>query len=256
MNKGLIRVLACLALIATITAIKSSASASDEGEPATVSSVDCEARHQFGTGDWYSPDGTTCVLANYFPNEDPALSFAIQLWRTENPDQYQDYLNRAIEHANGGSASVDERDPATRNSTTTAAAPTDFPSADFVCTVRHGFGTGDWYSPDRRTCALVNYFPGESPAFGAAIELWRTEDPDLYQSYLDRIPAPATPNRYQAVVASGQRTCGLRVNGTINCWGGYSYERSEPPEGTFTSIAASDIYMCALATDQTIACWG
>lgn len=65
------------------------------GAQEPLTGQDCEGRHGFGAGDWYSPDGSTCVLVNYFPDESPALGTAVKLWRTENPEQFQHYLEQA-----------------------------------------------------------------------------------------------------------------------------------------------------------------
>jgi alpha-tubulin suppressor-like RCC1 family protein len=50
--------------------------------------------------------------------------------------------------------------------------------------------------------------------------------------------------------------CAIRSDGTPTCWGGTSLARTSPPDGEFTSVAASDLHACAIATDGTIHCWG
>jgi hypothetical protein len=54
--------------------------------------------------------------------------------------------------------------------------------------------------------------------------------------------------------------CGLRTDGSIDCWGGFG-PITTPPAGTFTQVVAgggtlADQHACALASDGTAACWG
>ncbi|WP_420435780.1 beta strand repeat-containing protein [Candidatus Poriferisocius sp.] len=55
----------------------------------------CYEIYGIGYGDWYSPDGQSCVLVNYFPNTHPAHGSAVKAWIEEYPDQYQHYLDQA-----------------------------------------------------------------------------------------------------------------------------------------------------------------
>ena len=55
----------------------------------------CYEIYGIGYGDWYSPDGQSCVLVNYFPNTHPAHGNAVKAWIEEYPDQYQHYLDQA-----------------------------------------------------------------------------------------------------------------------------------------------------------------
>jgi hypothetical protein len=51
-------------------------------------------------------------------------------------------------------------------------------------------------------------------------------------------------------------TCGVRTDGTAQCWGDNSYNVSSPPDGTFTSISAGYYHSCGVRTDGTAECWG
>ena len=129
----------------------------------------------FGYGDWYSPDRQSCVLVNYFPNTHPAHGNAVKAWIQEHPDQYQQYLDQT----------------STGSQTTSQAPNSTQPVAQLLaagqsCYDIFGFGYGDWYSPDRQSCVLVNYFPNTHPAHGNAVKAWIQEHPDQYQQYLDQ----------------------------------------------------------------------
>ena len=64
--------------------------------------------------------------------------------------------------------------------------------------------------------------------------------------------------QYTAIAASGSRTCAIRTDGTIDCWGGNLFANA--PTGQYTAIAAGGFdygdYFCAIRTDGTIDCWG
>ena len=51
--------------------------------------------------------------------------------------------------------------------------------------------------------------------------------------------------------------CGLRTDGTIDCWGSdWHGQISNVPEGKFTQLDAGGEHACALRTNGTIECWG
>ena len=51
-------------------------------------------------------------------------------------------------------------------------------------------------------------------------------------------------------------TCGLRHDGTIECWGSNDWGQLDAPEGHFILIAADGDSSCGLRFDSTIECWG
>ena len=71
--------------------------------------------------------------------------------------------------------------------------------------------------------------------------------------------------RFTAVAAGFGHSCGLRLDGTIDCW--WSHENNEhderinfgqvnAPSGRFTAVSAGVIHSCAIGTDETVTCWG
>ena len=50
--------------------------------------------------------------------------------------------------------------------------------------------------------------------------------------------------------------CGVRVDGTVECWGYNSRGQADPPEGKFSFIDGGLDFLCGLRTGGTIACWG
>ena len=62
--------------------------------------------------------------------------------------------------------------------------------------------------------------------------------------------------RFRAVAAGSASTCGLHSDGTITCWGNNALGQAEAPGGWFETVIAGGGHMCGLRTDDTITCWG
>ena len=73
-------------------------------------------------------------------------------------------------------------------------------------------------------------------------------------------PAPtATPTptpAFTSVSAVNNHTCGLREDGTVECWGDNDWGQSTPPGGQFLSVSAGGLHSCGLRDDGTVKCWG
>ena len=61
---------------------------------------------------------------------------------------------------------------------------------------------------------------------------------------------------FHSLSAGRFHTCGLRKDGTVECWGDNSYGRSSPPSGMFRSVSARYLHTCGVREDGTVACWG
>jgi hypothetical protein len=66
----------------------------------------------------------------------------------------------------------------------------------------------------------------------------------------------ALPGGFTHVSAGAYYTCGVRVDGTVACWGESGSSASTPPSGTFTRLSASGNHTCGVRSDGTVACWG
>ncbi len=58
------------------------------------------------------------------------------------------------------------------------------------------------------------------------------------------------------VSASQRFACGLRVDGTISCWGQNDDGQASPPSGTFVAVETLGSAGCGLRIDGEIQCWG
>ena len=68
--------------------------------------------------------------------------------------------------------------------------------------------------------------------------------------------ADAPPGRFSAVAAGGWHTCGLRVNGSVDCWGDNTHGQTDAPDGRYTAVAAGWTHTCAVRAGDSVLCWG
>ena len=73
----------------------------------------------------------------------------------------------------------------------------------------------------------------------------------------DYIGQAAPPDgRFVAVSAGNQHTCGIRYDGTAECWGSAHSGHATPPPGRFAAVAAAYFQTCGIRQDGSIECWG
>ncbi len=61
---------------------------------------------------------------------------------------------------------------------------------------------------------------------------------------------------FVSVSAGGLHTCGVKTDGSVECWGEDLFGGATPPDGLFSSISAGDRHTCGVKTDGSIVCWG
>ncbi|MXZ95980.1 MAG: hypothetical protein F4Y99_08660, partial [Acidimicrobiaceae bacterium] len=67
------------------------------------------------------------------------------------------------------------------------------------------------------------------------------------------VPAPLEPG---VLSSGGEHTCGVRSDGTVECWGLNSHGQTEAPEAAFVTVSGGRLHSCGLLTDGTVICWG
>ena len=68
---------------------------------------------------------------------------------------------------------------------------------------------------------------------------------------------PPAPQRYSAISAGDLHTCGLKLDGSVDCFGSDGRGQSSPPAGEFLQVAAGGVHTCGIkAAGGTVACWG
>ena len=61
---------------------------------------------------------------------------------------------------------------------------------------------------------------------------------------------------FASVSAGGEHTCGVRLDGSVACWGWNTLGRTTPREGEFASVSAGHQHTCGVRLDGSVACWG
>ena len=70
-------------------------------------------------------------------------------------------------------------------------------------------------------------------------------------------PAARHPDgRFASVSAGSGHTCGVMVNGTVSCWGGNGDGQASPPDGEFVAVSAASNHTCGVRSDSSLVCWG
>ena len=78
----------------------------------------------------------------------------------------------------------------------------------------------------------------------------------------DRTSRSEPAGSFVSVSAGGGHTCGVKINGSVACWGsnedlfGDLLGQSTPPDGSFVSVSAGDDHTCGVKIDGSVACWG
>jgi alpha-tubulin suppressor-like RCC1 family protein len=94
-------------------------------------------------------------------------------------------------------------------------------------------------------------------------------EPPRPSGQLDAPGPPPTGPGWSSITAGTLHSCGIRVDGTLWCWGrndsgqiGTSSSDSEDDvpvqigSGTWSAVSAGGIHTCAIDTDQQLWCWG
>ena len=60
----------------------------------------------------------------------------------------------------------------------------------------------------------------------------------------------------ETISAGWYHSCGVKTDGTVDCWGYNSQGQSTAPSGTFVQVSAGLYHSCGVRTDGTLDCWG
>ena len=115
-----------------------------------------------------------------------------------------------------------------------------------VGSISQRFGTAAWSEWARLTLAAAAADGGSNPNPSAPT----TRVPD------QPISASMGTGRYTQISTGKLHTCGVRQDGTIDCWGANGRGQSTPPEGEFLQVSAGGGHSCGVKADSTIVCWG
>ena len=62
--------------------------------------------------------------------------------------------------------------------------------------------------------------------------------------------------RVSGIDAGWWHSCGLRVDGSIDCWGSNPFGQADAPAGEFSALTAGAHHSCGLRDDGSAECWG
>jgi hypothetical protein len=69
-------------------------------------------------------------------------------------------------------------------------------------------------------------------------------------------PVPTTQT-FTQLAAGGDHACGIRPNGSLECWGNNGEDQTAPvPAGSFLQVSAGFQHSCGLRSDRSVDCWG
>ena len=139
-------------------------------------------------------------------------------------------------------------------------------------------GQGEWQVLQERAGPFSAVSAGEYHACGLRVdqtlECWRNgQTLDFYDPmsrwFFELVGLADPPGgEFAAVSVAERRSCGVRANGAVVCWGQNSLldDDGRPlnarasfldaPAGRFIAVSAGAGHVCGLRADSTIACWG
>lgn len=100
------------------------------------------------------------------------------------------------------------------------------------------------------TARSTSIFSGWSGACGG------TGECAVIMAAATSVGANFDPCTFSQVTAGNQHSCGLKMDGTVACWGTNLYGPMTPPSATFIQIGAGQSHTCGVRNDGTLVCWG
>ena len=61
---------------------------------------------------------------------------------------------------------------------------------------------------------------------------------------------------FASVSAGLLHSCGVRIGGSVVCWGSNLYGQTDAPVGSFLEVTTGHRFSCGIKTDRTVSCWG
>ena len=112
--------------------------------------------------------------------------------------------------------------------------------------VQQQLAGGSWANPLLPT---RRFFPAN-----VTVGRWLVSSPVFFVP--TRVPVPLASTRFIAVDSGSSHACGLRIDGTVNCWGNNLHGQASAPDGQFSAVSAGGAHSCGVRADGTVNCWG
>lgn len=71
----------------------------------------------------------------------------------------------------------------------------------------------------------------------------------------DAVESSTAPDRFADISTGQSRSCGVRIDGALSCWGGEELWPADPEGSGFVQVSASIQQICAVRTDHSLHCW-
>lgn len=76
------------------------------------------------------------------------------------------------------------------------------------------------------------------------------------QCFVDGLFCSYNDARYRAIAAGDHHTCGVHLDGVVECWGRNDHGEASPPAGSFAEVVAGDGFSCGRTAVGDVTCWG
>ena len=81
-------------------------------------------------------------------------------------------------------------------------------------------------------------------------------DPEEGEAALGRDPLAGPYVQVSGTAKTDYTPCGIRTDGTVQCWSWAGPSPEPPPPGRFELISVERRHGCGIRTDGSVACWG
>ncbi len=126
---------------------------------------------------------------------------------------------------------------------------------EFENVVLHEIGHGVFKLDHPLDCSFMSYVCPDYSRMGCA-HIWMLGWPPPDECPTERSDEDGERSKLLSIAPGATHYCGLRVDGTIDCWGWNDAGQAEPPGGVFTALSAGWDHNCGLRDNGTVQCWG
>ena len=104
-------------------------------------------------------------------------------------------------------------------------------------------------------CSFMSYVCVDFSRMGCA-HIWLLGWPPPDECPTERSDQSGERSKLLSISSGAGHYCGLRADGTIDCWGWNDAGQTNAPGGVFTALSAGLNHNCGLRDDGAVKCWG
>ena len=115
-----------------------------------------------------------------------------------------------------------------------------------------GSSGGPLLNRDGDVVGVISLNISEAEGVGLALSV------DELEEHLAELSSflPESTDIFQRVSVGAQRTCGVKINRAIACWGSGIYGETAPPDKEFQQVSVGQFHTCGVKADGSAICWG